>query len=345
MIKELEEYKLLVDIYYKEVNLFYSKTTIFITIQLGVLAGIIAGYNMLVASPGLFSIGILFMIFLSITQILISIRGNTVNEALIKTLADFEKKHGFSLLNDFSNNTKKIKGISKMNFPSYIMVFLCVLFFFAWIILLLIVLHPYISAILLANKSGQLTGAVNAIILCIYSGLYAVTMKISDLLDEHGLRLFKGAPYIFSILCAIFGCLLIAADDIIANIIFAMIMGFVVRKRIDYNNHILAFIIITSYFLFHTKFNANIYFPFLATIIILGFIKDTKYKNHKSKLVKFVNKVYLFVPIIYALPSLVFSLITSNWVVFFVFFTYDLFYNITRLVGERGVITKVNATL
>ena len=74
-------------------------------------------------------------------------------------------------------------------------------------------------------------------------------MKISDLLDEHNLKLFKGADIFFSVLCAIFACILITYDDVIANIIMAMVMGFVIRRLVDYRNHAIAFFIITSYFL------------------------------------------------------------------------------------------------
>lgn len=340
MNKELEEYKLLIDIYYKEVNLFYSKTTIFITIQLAMFSAVIAGYNILVGAADLFCIGIMLMMLLSVIQILISMRGYTVNEALIHTLAEFEEKHDFTLLRDFTNNTKRVKKISRMNFPSYMMVFINILFFLSWSVILIIVIFPFIKDLLLSIDYNEQLDIIRIIVLCIFSMMYAVTMKISDLLDEHGLYLFKGAPYFFSFLCAIFGCLLIVFDNIIANIIFAMVMGFVIRKRIDYNNHILAFIIITSCFLSHSDLIINIYFPFLVIIILLGFLKDTKYKNYNSKIIKHINKIYLYVPIVYALPSLVYSIIYSNWSVFCVFFIYDLSYNITRLVGERGICPK-----
>lgn len=58
MNSRIEEYKLLIDIYYKEVNLSYIKATIFITIQLGVLSGVIAAYDMLKNNRTLFLIGL-----------------------------------------------------------------------------------------------------------------------------------------------------------------------------------------------------------------------------------------------------------------------------------------------
>lgn len=335
MDRKIEEYKLLIDIYYKEVNLLYSKTTIFTTIQLGALAGVIAGYNFLITAKGLLSIGLLFMIFLSVIQILITIRGNTVNEALINTLSEFESQNDFTLLSDFTRNTNKIKRISKMNFPSYAMVILSVLFLISWLTILLIVLSPFIENLFELFNRNQPSEIIEGLLICGVSMLYAVTMKISDLLDEHGLKLFKGASYFFSFLCALMGCVLIIFDTIIANIVLAMVIGFVIRKRIDYNNHILAFVIITSCFFVCSRMDIIIYFPFLISILLLGFLKDTKYKTNKSKLINIVNKIYLYVPIIYALPSLFYSIATGNWLVFFVFFTYDLSYNITRLVSNH----------
>lgn len=340
MNDKLEEYKLLIEIYYKEVNLSYTKATVFITIQLAVLAAVIAGYKMLTTSLYLFSIGIIFMMFLSIIQILMAIRANTVNEALIITLAEFEDKTGFTLLQDFSRNTKKLNRISKMNFPSYLMIFLSILFTLAWFVILTIVLFPSIQNIFPHVEPEQSSKILRSIAVCMFSMMYAIMMKISDLLDEHGLKLFKGASYFFSFLCAIFGCLLIISNNVIANIIFAMVMGFVVRKRIDYNNHILAFIIITSCFFTCAQLIAQIYFPFLFIIVLLGFLKDTKYRSNNSKTLKIINKIYLYVPIIYALPSLVYSIISSEWIVFFVFFIYDFSYNITRLAGERVMVAK-----
>lgn len=335
MGKNIEEYKLLIDIYYREVNLFYLKTTIFTSIQLGFLAGVIAGYNFLVASKALLSIGLLFMIFFSLIQILINIRGNTVNEALINTLAEFESQNNFTLLSDFQSNIDKIKRIRKINFPSYVMILQSVLFLLAWTTILFIVLFPFIKNAFIPISQNQPREILRGIIICFIAMLYAVTMKISDLLDEHGLKLFKGASYFFSFLCAIFGCLLILSDTIIANIILSMVIGFVIRKRIDYNNHILAFVMITSCFFIFSNLILNIYFPFLIAIILLGFLKDTKYRTRKSKLIKLVNKIYLYIPIIYAIPSLIYSIISSDWTIFFAFFTYDLSYNITRLIGNH----------
>ena len=275
------------------------------------------------------------MILLSLIQVLIAKRAYTVNEALINTLSDFENKNNFSLLKDFNTQTEKLNRKSRMNFPSFAMIALFFLFFLMWLIVLLITLY---SIILPPGHSFM--GGHSQMLIYVYAMLYAVTMKISDMLDEHGLRLFKGASYFFSLICAIFGCLLIVSNTVIANVVFAMIIGFVIRKRIDYNNHILAFIIISSCFLIRSSIIIEIYFPFLCAITLLGFLKDTKYKSNKSQLIVAINKVFLYVPIIYVLPSLFYSIISNEWCIFFTFFIYDFSYNVTRLIGEYIMQTK-----
>ena len=42
-------------------------------------------------------------------------------------------------------------------------------------------------------------------IILIFAALYGITMKIADLLDEHGLKWFKGSAIIFGILWGLFG--------------------------------------------------------------------------------------------------------------------------------------------
>ena len=81
----------------------------------------------------------------------------------------------------------------------------------------------------------------------------------------------------------------------------------------------------------------EVYLYFLVTAIIFGSIKDLKYRSQKNKIVRVITIIYLYVPIIYAVPALIFSIYTSNWLIFFTFFTYDLIYNITRLIGEKNI--------
>lgn len=333
--EKIDEYKILIDIYYKEITLIYTKVSVFTTLQLGVLTGVFIKYNDIASHVWAFPMGICFAIILSLLQILITRRGYVVSQSIISTIAKFEKDNGFSLLKDFNTEVEKHRRFKKMNLPSYLFIFLGYSFFITWVIILFIFISGLDWFKALFSNISAFYGQCEWYILALLSILYAVFMKIADLMDEHGLRWFKGDSIIFGILCGSMGCLLILCDPIIANIIFAMVMGFVVRKRIDYPNHILAFIMLTSCFFLKSHILVKIYFPFLATILVLGFVKDLKYLKKKTKLVTIICKIYLYVPIIYAVPALIYSIITGDWRVFMCFFLYDLAYNITRLLGEK----------
>lgn len=79
---------------------------------------------------------------------------------------------------------------------------------------------------------------------------FGVTMKIADLLDEHGLKLFKGASLMFGFLWGIIGALLIFDNNILANFILAMLIHWILRYRIDYLNHGIAVSIILFGFVY-----------------------------------------------------------------------------------------------
>ena len=335
-----EQYKILIDIYYKELTLFYTKITIFNAIQLGVFTGVIINYGDLIQNTFLFFLSLVLMIILSFFQILISKRGYIVNNALINEIAQFETNNNYNLLSDFSNQANQLNGVKKMNFPSYLFIYLGYIFMIIWISIMLFFILPILNIEKFIISCSVHSAFIEYIFLSIFSILYAVSMKISDLLDEHEKHFFKGDKILFGVLCGLFGCVLIVYNTIVANVIFAMIIGFVVRKKIDYLNHIIAFIIISSCFLYFSQIIYNIYFPFLIAILILGLIKELKYIQNKSTLVKIICKMYLYIPIVYALPSLIYSILSSDWKVFTTFFLFDLSYNITRIIGEKNTLSR-----
>ena len=332
------EHKLHYDIYYEELKLFYQKTTIFTTIQLGLFTGVILKYDELSTFPWLMFSCLLFLIIFSVFQLLVSIRGNHVNNAIIETIASFEQNMGFSFLNKFQTNVSKGNRIKKMNFPSLMIVCINILFIFVWIVLTI----TFAKSVIPENASDNLTISIIVAkkyityLVPLFSCLFAVTMKVADLLDEHGMRFFKGADILFGVLWGFFGALLCLTHTIIANVILAMMMGFVVRRRLDYANHIIAFIIVTTTFFLFSILVKPIYFFFLFAIIFLGVIKDMKYKRQKVRFLKIIEGIYLYIPVIYAIPSLIYSILYNDWMVFVAFFTYDFTYNITRLVAKRS---------
>ena len=169
-------------------------------------------------------------------------------------------------------------------------------------------------------------------IILIFAALYGITMKIADLLDEHGLKWFKGSTTIFGILWGLFGALLVASNVQVANVLLAMILAFIFRMRIDYKNHAIATVIIIASFLVYSSFEPLTFFIFLANFIIFGSLKDVMddYFKRSDWLQKFTESGWYYV-----IPTLIFAYFTSAWIVFYVFTTYIVFYDIVKYVGEN----------
>lgn len=334
------EHKIHYDIYYNELKLFYQKTTIFTTIQLGMFTGLILKYDELKVSPWIMSACLIFLMLFSVLELLVSIRGNHVNNAVIETIAKFEKDTGFIFLSEFEKNVHKGGRIKTMNFPSLMIVGVNILFLGVWGVItadfVWSLLEPYLADISWPTTSIDLN-LLEIVKISALSILFSVTMKIADLLDEHGLKWFKHADILFGVLWGVFGALLAVSDEVIANVLLAMMMGFVVRKRLDYTNHIIAFAIIVSTIFWYSKIIPGVFLAFFVTIVVLGLIKDLKYNQKKNKFSKLIEKVYLYIPLIYALPSLVYSILYGNWNVFIAFFLYDFAYNITRIVAKKRI--------
>ena len=164
-------------------------------------------------------------------------------------------------------------------------------------------------------------------IILIFAALFGITMKMADLLDEHGLKWFKGSATTFGILWGLFGALLIASNVQIANVLLAMILAFIFRMRIDYKNHAIATVIIIVAFLLYSSFEPLIFFVFLANFMIFGSLKDIMgdYFKRNDWLQKFTESGWYYV-----IPTLIFAYFTSAWIIFYVFTTYIVFYNIVK---------------
>ena len=161
--------------------------------------------------------------------------------------------------------------------------------------------------------------------------LFGVTMKIADLLNEHGLKLFNGANIIFGILWGVFGAWAISFDNDIANIILAMILAFILRMRIDYRNHAIASIIIIVSFLTYCDFVKEIFFFFFLFFITFGTAKDLLDDYYKSNnIFKKISETGWY----YIVSSLIYSLYVNNYLSLIVLSTYILSYNLIKYCYE-----------
>ena len=91
MNNDIEQYKILMNMYDNEISRFYSRQNIYIGIQLASFAGMMAGLNTLVMVPSLFRISLIFLLTISVITALIALRGLTTHKLMRKIISDFEK--------------------------------------------------------------------------------------------------------------------------------------------------------------------------------------------------------------------------------------------------------------
>jgi len=340
--KPIEEYKIWVDLYYKEVGMFYTKNTIFNTLQVFLMGCYLINKDKL-SSINTYIVSAMIFLFLciSLLQVLISKRGYDVNQSIIEAIRDFEDANNFSVLKDFSNKVNKKHRIGKMNFPSYVFIILSSLYSIFWSVILFFELNVIdLIKKIPFNNLPFTSNSVSVVVVLLLSIIYAIIMKLADLCNEHGFKWFKGDAIILGILNGVIGTILMAINPIISNAILAMILCYILRGLIDYPNHRLAAVMNILFFIMYCKIETIWFAYFMFCFIVFGFIKNLKYKGNKSKLVKVVCKIYIYVPIIYTLPTLLYSIITSDWIVFFSLSIFDFTYNIVRLTIEKKGVKK-----
>ena len=167
----------------------------------------------------------------------------------------------------------------------------------------------------------------------VYSALFGITIKVADLLDEHGLKLFKGDRIIFGLLWGIFGSLLmLKTNPVIASAFLAMILGCLVRNRLDYLNHQIgaALMFLTGFGLVLVNFTTLIIFFLL--FVTFGSVKD--YTDDVLHIKKGALKIFELMPY-YPVISLVYCLISGNWLLFWTLTVFTILYNITKIIGKN----------
>lgn len=69
------------------------------------------------------------------------------------------------------------------------------------------------------------------------SFLFGFFVDFADLLDEHGLVWFRGAPLVFGILGAIFGSLIIFLNVPASLYVSTLVLYWVIKQKLDFLNH------------------------------------------------------------------------------------------------------------
>lgn len=164
----------------------------------------------------------------------------------------------------------------------------------------------------------------------LYALFFGVTEKIADLLDEHGLKWFKGSAVFFGILFGGFGALLILSNNIIANILLAMVLACLLRNRIDYLNHQISATIMLLAFIIGSTFNLMIFGFFFLFVLIFGAIRD--YVGDKIKKKNKFHNLYESIRGYYTIPAFIYCLFYGNWIVFWAFLVYTIAYDGTKYI-------------
>jgi len=167
----------------------------------------------------------------------------------------------------------------------------------------------------------------------LYALLFGITMKIADLLDEHGLKWFKGSAILLGFVWGGFGALLVLSDNIIANLFLAMALAFIVRNRLDYLNHQIAASIIIISFLFTSVLNPILFISFYAIFVIFGSLRD--FVGDKVKKKSRLQSIYDNFMWYYPIPTLIYCFIFGNWIVFWVFLIYTIGFDGTKAIYKK----------
>lgn len=172
----------------------------------------------------------------------------------------------------------------------------------------------------------------------IFAIFYGATMKVADLLDEHGLKWFRGANILFGIFWGGFGALIILSNNVLANIYLAMILAFVLRRKIDYFNHGIAVTIMFFTFLATQTVSWKVLLVFFFIFALFGLMTD--YFEDRKKPSNFLLKIcrtFIDLRAQYYLFPFLYSLMTRIWIVFAVVAVNMCSYEIMLRIGNRLV--------
>lgn len=165
------------------------------------------------------------------------------------------------------------------------------------------------------------------------AALYGVAMKVADLTNEHGLRLFQGDAMLAGCLWAIAGMLLlVTTTEATLSALVAMNVAFIVRGRLDYRNHQLAATAIIALGIVSHRVLDGPFLSFLAIFVIFGCLKDYVDDTLRMKgWLAEISELMLYYPI----PAFIYSFVTGDWLLFEVFATYTIAYDAVKAVAKH----------
>lgn len=167
---------------------------------------------------------------------------------------------------------------------------------------------------------------------------HGISMKIADLLDEHGMKSFKGSTIYYGILWGGFASLWVIVDTHLANAILATILAFLIRMRLDYRNHAIAASMVIITFISVSSIIPNEFILLFSGFTLLGLIKDyLGERKITNKILYYINEFASYSII----TSLVYSIIFGNWIVFIAVALSTISYGLVKFYFHKWGYYKV----
>lgn len=166
--------------------------------------------------------------------------------------------------------------------------------------------------------------------LLVNSFLFGLFTKVADLLNEHGLKLFRGADIVFGLLWGGFGTLVMVFSPLLATFYLAILISWLIRGNIDYLNHRIATAIILISILFSGVVGELDVVLFSLTLVSFTGIRMLIHYNQIKK--NFLTRRNLFIFVILAV-LMFFNF--SYWIVFASYLLNSVAYQSVKYWGKR----------
>ena len=184
------------------------------------------------------------------------------------------------------------------------------------------------------------------IILILVSFFTGISVKIVDLIEDEGLRLFKFDKYLFAIVYGILIGFVISNYDLVASLWIGTIFAMILAKKIDSKTHIIGLIFVVVYLFFFSIGNINLILLIIFLIIafideIINDLVDNKpiLKNpflqfKKIKMNEKLKKVLSLRPLL-EISALIVSIIINNYSLFYAILFFDMGYQLSNVLLKK----------
>lgn len=187
---------------------------------------------------------------------------------------------------------------------------------------------------------------IDYLIVVLLSAVLGATMKIADLLDEHGYKWFKYADVVFGLLWGIAGAYMIFLNPILATIWISVLFCFIVRYRLDYLNHGIAaaiWFVAMLYINYNLRDNLTPFIYFASLFTITGLIHDHfQYRN--SNVTGFIKFLFVDFKLYWYLIALIYSLYSRDLYPILAIWPFEYVYDYLASDKAKPLLIKLGMT-